>query len=122
MASSFELHREVKRGNTWRVRELLKSGAEINSEDRSGFTPLMHALQSPAASGELVEFLLNSGGDIAETSFHGMDWNLVSVALKGGDPIKLALVFDRGADPHYMRKHGYIMLTVRSRGWRAKAR
>lgn len=110
MAFPFELHREVKRGNTGRVRELLKSGAEINARDRSGYTPLMHALQSPAASGELVEFLLDGGGGVAETTLDGMDWNLVSVALKSGDPIKLALVLDRGADPHYMRRHGYDAL------------
>ena len=61
MSSHFELQREVKRGNTCRVREILKSGAVINAKDRSGFTPLMHALGSPMASGELVELLLDSG-------------------------------------------------------------
>ena len=107
MSSPFELHREVKRGNTWRVHEILKSGAEINAKDRSGFTPLMHALGSPAASGELVELLLDSGGEVAETTLDGTDCCLASVALGGGDPSKLALVLDRGANPHYMRKHGY---------------
>jgi ankyrin repeat protein len=107
MSPPFELHREVNRGNTWRVREILNSGAEINAKDRSGFTPLMYALRSPAASGELVELLLDSGGEVAETTPDGTDCYLASVAIGGGDPIKLALVLDRGANPHYMRKHGY---------------
>jgi len=106
MSSHFELHREVKRGNTCRVREILKSGAVINAKDRSGFTPLMHALRSPMASGELVELLLDSGGEVAETTLDGTDCCLASVAIGGGNPIKLAIVLDRGADPHYMRKHG----------------
>ena len=110
MAFTFELHREVKHGNARRVRELLQAGAEINAKDRSGYTPLMYALQSPAASGELVELLLDSGGAVAETTSDGTDCCLASVALGGGDPVKLALVLDRGADLHYMRKHGYDAL------------
>jgi ankyrin repeat protein len=110
MASPFELHCEVKRGNTRRVRELLTTGAEINAKDRSGYTPLMHALRSPDASAELVEFLLDSGGEVAAITLDGTDCYMASVAIGGGDPIKLALMLDRGADLHYMRKHGYDAL------------
>lgn len=118
MATPFELHREVKHGNTRRVRELLQSGEEINAKDRSGYTPLMHALQSPAATRELVKFLLDSGADVAETTSDGTDCCLASVALGGGDPVKLALVLDRGANLHYMRKDGYdALLDAAYRGY-----
>ena len=80
------------------------------NEDRSGSTPLMHALRSPDASAELVEFLLDSGGEVAAVTLDGTDYNMASVAIGGGDPIKLALVLDRGADLHYMRKHGHDAL------------
>ncbi|MGO9937022.1 MAG: ankyrin repeat domain-containing protein [Terracidiphilus sp.] len=110
MASPFEFHREVKHGNTRRVRELLQTGAEINAKDRSGYTPLMHALQSPTVSVELVELLLDSGGAVAETTLEGTECSVASVALRGGDPLKLALVVDRGADLSYMNKHGYDAL------------
>ncbi|HEV2464373.1 MAG TPA: ankyrin repeat domain-containing protein [Acidobacteriaceae bacterium] len=110
MASPFELHREVEHGNTRRVRELLRSGAEINAKDRSGYTPLMRALHSPTASVEMVELLLDSGGAVAETTSDGTECSVASVALRGGNPLKLALVLDRGADLSYMRKHGYDAL------------
>jgi ankyrin repeat protein len=110
MGSPFELHHEVKYGNTRRVRELLRTGAEINAKDRSGDTPLMRALQCPAASVELVELLLDSGGAVAETTLQGTECSVASVALIGGDPQKLALVLDRGADLSYMNKHGYDAL------------
>ena len=110
MASPFELHHEVKHGNIRRVHELLRSGAEINAKDRSGYTPLMHALQSPTASVELAELLLDSGGTVAETTPEGTECSVASVALWGGDPLKLALVLDRGADLRYVDKHGYDAL------------
>jgi ankyrin repeat protein len=111
MASPFELHHEVKRGNTARVRELLRDGADLNATDRAGYTPLMYALESPAAGVELVQLLLNGGGAVAESSLvDGMHCNIASFCLRGGDPLKLALVLERGADLHYTRGPGYDAL------------
>jgi len=111
MALPFGLHREVKRGNIARVRELLRDGAELNAADHAGYTPLMYALESPAASVELVQLLLDCGGAVAETtSFDGTHYNIAAVCLRGGDPLKLAMLLDRGADLRYTRSHGYDAL------------
>jgi ankyrin repeat protein len=111
MALPFELHRWVKRGNIARVRELLREGAEINATDRAGCTPLMYALDSPAASLELVHLLLDRGGAVAESGpVPGLHYNIVAMCLRGGDPLKLALVLDRGADLHYTSSTGYNAL------------
>jgi len=111
MALPFELHREVKRGNTARVRELLRDGAEINATDRAGYTPLMCALESPAAPVELVQLLLDHGGAVAETSLvDGLSHNIAAYCLRGGDPLKLAVVLERGADLHYTSGPGYDAL------------
>jgi len=111
VALPFGLHREVKRGDTARVRELLRNGAEINATDRTGYTPLMYALESPVAPLELVQLLLDRGGAVAETSrVDGTNYNVAAVCLRGGDPLKLALVLDRGADLRYARSHGYDAL------------
>ena len=107
----FELHREAKRGNLERVRELLRAGADVNAKDRQNRTPLTHALKSPAASVELVQLLLDSGGTVAENSrFDGENTSLAAVCLRGGDPSKLALVLDGGADVLYQSSHGYDAL------------
>ncbi|HYL35192.1 MAG TPA: ankyrin repeat domain-containing protein [Bryobacteraceae bacterium] len=104
------MHREVKCGNTVRVRELLRDGAELNVTDRAGCTPLMYALESPAAPVELVQLLLERGGAIAETDRFEGTINITSVCLRGGDPLKLDLVLERGADIHYTRSAGYDAL------------
>src|SRR5579859_1954777 len=110
MASPFELHREVRCGNTVRVRELLRDGAELNTTDRSGCTPLMYALESPAAPVELVQLLLERGGAVAETDRFQGAINIASVCLRGGDPLKLNLVLEQGADIYYARSAGYDAL------------
>ncbi len=110
MASPFELHREVKRGNTRRVRELLATGAEINAKDRSGYTPLMHALQSPAASAELVEFLLDSGGEVAAITLDGTDCYMASVAIERRGPDQAGLGARPRRGPALYEEHGYDAL------------
>jgi ankyrin repeat protein len=111
MPSPFELHREVKRGNTAQVRELLRAGAKVNATDRSGYTPLMYALETPAAPLELVRLLLDHGGAVADQWPPSIEHcNLAVMALRGGDPLKLALVLERGSDVHYTSSHGYDAL------------
>lgn len=111
MSLPFELHREVKRGNTAQVRELLRAGVEVNATDLLGYTPLMYALETPAAPLELVRLLLDHGGAVAEKSpTPGLQCSAASCALRGGDPLKLALVLERGADVHYASGHGYDAL------------
>ena len=105
---SLKLHRAVKRGNTATANELLRGDADVNVTDRAGCTPLHYALENPAASVELVQLLLDHGGAVAEVNqLDGTHHTLAAVALRGGDPGKLALVLERGADLRYMRGPGY---------------
>jgi ankyrin repeat protein len=71
----------------------------------------MYALESPAASVELVGFLLDSGGAVPEASMiDGAHYNIAAICLRGGDPLKLALVLDHGAELSYTRVAGYDAL------------
>jgi ankyrin repeat protein len=111
MSLPFELHREVKRGNTARVRGLLRAGADVNAMDRSGYTPLMYALETPAAPLELVRLLLDHGGAVAkESPTPGLHCSSAACALRGGDPLKVALVLERGEDVQYTSSQGYDAL------------
>jgi ankyrin repeat protein len=111
MESVIELHYAVKRGQMGRVRELLRAGADPNATDRAGHTPLMHALKSPAASVEVVQLLLDHGCAVAAASHpDGPQHDIASVCIRGGDPLKLSLLLDRGVDIHYTDGNGYDAL------------
>src|SRR5205814_5338464 len=94
MSIPFELHHLVKRGEHQRVRELLRAGepggeTSINAYDNRGYTPLMHAVESPNASVELVCLLLEQGASIhQECSELGTQHPIVALCLGGGDPRK----------------------------------
>jgi ankyrin repeat protein len=110
----FALHRLVKKGNLERVCELLHASRpheEINAHDRSGLTPLMHAVLSPKASVEMVRALIEHGASIHQEGrefyeHHGV----IALALAGGDPQKITLLLEHGADIHYKRSKGYDAL------------
>ena len=116
MSAPFELHHRVKRGEIQRVRELLRAGAPggetgVDTYDNRGYTPLMYAVESPHASVDLVRFLLEHGASIhQECSKLGRPYPIVALCLGGGDPRKLALLLDRGANVHYQRGDGYAAL------------
>ncbi len=117
MALPFELHREVIRANTARVRDLLRAGVEVNTADRAGYTPLMYALERPAVPVEIVKILLEVGGEVAKgSSAYGEGFNMAAVSLRGGDPAKLSVVLEHGADLHYHHSAGYDALMDASFG------
>jgi ankyrin repeat protein len=105
---SFRLHRAARDGDIALAQELLEKGADLNAPDHACYTPLMYALESAAAPVEMVRLLLDRGGTVADTP--AMEGNVVSFCLRGGDPRKLALVIERGADIHYTRGSGYTAI------------
>jgi len=69
VASPSTLHHSVKQGNLRRARALLNThprskAVDVNAFDRHGFTPLMYAVQCPAADAEMVRLLLARGARI----------------------------------------------------------
>jgi ankyrin repeat protein len=107
----FELHRETKRGNVERVRELLRADADLSLADRAGYTPLMYALERPEAPVELVQLLLDHGARADDSrTLLDMPRSMTAICLRGGNPQKLALLLERGADLHYTSHHDYYAL------------
>ena len=71
----------------------------------------MHAVDGPRATAALALMLLDHGADLtAELPAQGLQHNVVSLCLAAGDPEKLLLLLDRGADLHYKRPHAYDAL------------
>lgn len=100
MPASHPLHRAVRLGNLPRVRELLAEGVSVNAYDNDGRAPLMYAVTSPAASVELMRLLLHHGADVSQWSRHRFEEfrTTLSLAVSAGDPQKVALLLENGAD------------------------
>lgn len=110
----------VKHGDVDRVAGLLQTidAALINASDSYGFTPLMHAVRSAEASPDLVRLLLRQGADPNATGKASFESGrtVLSLALGAGDPEKVAVLLEAGADPHYSRDgYGALLDAVHGR-------
>jgi ankyrin repeat protein len=126
-----DLHRAVKNGDLRRVRMLLASQAaeqkiDVNAYDREGKTPVMHAVESPRASVELVRLLLEHGADIHQKSRAPLPFpeSVVALAVSGGDPLKVELLVRAGANLRYKGSANYnaVIDAVHSRDVMSDAR
>lgn len=87
---------------------LLDSGADINTKDRSGNTPLIRFVKSQGEN--QVRFLISRGANIHQGSNNGMT-ALHEVAWNGNIPI-LELLLAAGADPSVMNYAGKTPLDL----------
>lgn len=69
-------------GNLEKSKLAVKEGANVNTKDTSGRTPLMSAASK--GNKELVEFLVENNADINEKD--NLGYNAFLHAVKGGDP------------------------------------
>ncbi|HKA87126.1 MAG TPA: ankyrin repeat domain-containing protein [Haliangiales bacterium] len=84
---------------------LLAAGADPNAVAASGLTPLM-AAAARDDSGAVVPLLLERGADPNRGG--GGTWAVILAG--GGDPVSLAALVDRGADPRAATPGGYTAL------------
>ena len=78
------------------VKNLVKSGADVNKVDRSGWTALFYALSSEHNRHECVRTLLNSGADVNKVDRNGN--TALTVAAHYGDYEALMMLLEAGAD------------------------
>ncbi len=101
------LHALISKGDVKQVEAALRdAGGAINAYDQDGYTPLMYAV---TASVEVMRTLLEHGADIAAEvrSTYSSPRNVMALALGAGDPAKVRLLLQYGADLHYQRTEGY---------------
>jgi ankyrin repeat protein len=122
--SSRYLHLLASNGELPRLKELLASPQkgrdfDINAYDGQGYTPLMRAVTNPKASVDLVRLLLDHGADIdlEPTTKFMPSACVMALALGGGNPEKVALLLQRGANIHYRAgdNYGALLHAVHSR-------
>ncbi len=84
-----DIHEAVRSGNVEKVETALKSGADVNSPDNWGRTPLIVALQQRQAP--VVEMLIDRGASVATTDAWGRTPLLVATQLRNTAAIRLLL-------------------------------
>lgn len=107
---TFALHRAARSGDLSAVRQCFAGpeADELNEPDAQRFTPLMHAVGSPARGVDVVRLLIERGARVVAP----VEWlenppRVMSLALSNGDPDRVCALLDAGADIHYAGSHGY---------------
>jgi ankyrin repeat protein len=105
-ALSQQFYDAVRTDNLAAVTQLLTSGADINSRDSRGNTPLMYA--SAVGSQNMMRKLLSAGADVRSRNSFG------STALLWctNDLEKVRLLVDKGADVNARTKQGISPLFI----------
>lgn len=93
-ASSADIHAVVRAGDAAGVKAALESGADVNTRDAWGRTPLIVAIQQNRMP--VVELLVQRGADVAATDAWGRTPLLVATQLKNSAAIRLLI--ERKAD------------------------
>ena len=106
-----ELVEAVYSGNTARVEQLLRQGADVNVEQKNGWTVLMDAAKEGRT--EIVEVLIEAGADMAKYGDTALMFS-----LRHTETAK-ALI-EAGADVNAKHEDGFTPLLLAARGGQAE--
>ena len=107
-----ELFNAVKVGDSSSLSELLSLGADVNSQDQYGQTPLMYAA-SEGGNANLVDALLAQGANVNATSASG--WSALMFAMQDAESLEIPVfLLNAGADPTLRNAEGQSALDVAS--------
>lgn len=103
------IHLAARKGDLLGLVSELDAGAFVDARDDEERTPLMLAVTSDQATGETVRFLLKRGADVNAT---GGDYpqTVLAQAIGAGDPLRVELLIDTGADCTSTDENGYDAL------------
>jgi len=90
-------------GKLGEVKNLLKLGADINTKDKSNWTPLMCACSGQ--NNKIAELLIKAGADVKAKSIHG-----VTALVLASDKKVSELLIKAGADVNAKDKDGITVL------------
>jgi ankyrin repeat protein len=87
----------VKDGDVATIKELIESGADLNQQDESGWTPLNWAAGKGAI--ELVELLIEKGADVFKVGRDRRTPYMIALAAGHAEVVRLLRVTEERADP-----------------------
>ena len=108
------LHDAVRDGDIERVRELLAAGADVNTPDDSGYTPLHTAVRSSKHEA-MVPLLIEAGADLnARSGYLGTPLHMAVLLMNSMQPglreRPVRLLIEAGADLNAINSRGLTPL------------
>ena len=104
--ASLHLHQAASKGDIDEIKSLIARGADINTKDKEGRTPLHTAARS--CQKELVQLMLAKGADVNTKDKRG--WRPLDEAVTGGHKEVVELLIEAGADVNVQSEAGYTPL------------
>ena len=98
------LHHAVGKGHETTVKELLRRGAKLDSQNRLGFTPIRFACQEGYTV--IVEMLLNNGANPQLPDFSG--FYPIHTAAQNNRAMTMKKLLHYGCDPDYVSRNYYL--------------
>jgi uncharacterized protein len=104
------LHYSALENDEALVRQWIAQGADVNAQDRDGFTPLQFAAQQYAVAA--ARALLEAGATVDISNKYGNTplWTATFTSQGRGDMIRLLRA--AGADPLHQNNYGHSPLTL----------
>ena len=95
------------------IKELVKSGADVNKQCSSGYTALHHASYSLMPGRlEIMEYLIKNGADVNVQNNDGDTPLHMSIAYR--HPRRVSLLLNNGADPYIANNKGQTAFNLSS--------
>jgi N-acyl-D-amino-acid deacylase len=104
--ASDDFYYAIRGNDLARLNALVRDGADVNSRDRHGSTPLMDS--ATVGSLEAMKFLLSHGADVNAQNQFGS----TALVWSATDLSKVSLLLSHGADPNIATKRGRTVLLV----------
>jgi ankyrin repeat protein len=86
----------LMRNDMAKAKGLIEQGADVNSRDKNGWTPLMYAASYAKPATEILQFLLAKGADVNARNKQGQTALMIAAAGRKGEAVKALLA--KGAD------------------------
>lgn len=101
-----KIHYYSRLGDIENISKLLECNVDIESRDLLDQTPLMAAAESRNAGAHVIRFLISKGADVNAIIPTSANYSVLHLAVQQGDPDKISVILDAGADIHYKTSSG----------------
>ena len=103
--------KSVREGNDWKIKTLLKAGADINAKDKEGWTPLMYAVRYQSNL-TILNILLAEKADVKASNNYGLTPLVIASCFNDNpDVLKKLLSFYSPSDKEVQKAFVQLIST-----------